>query len=123
MSDLSETAVITRHTGAKVSRPQLLTFRINGLTISADLSQKVYGTGPDVYMSVRSSVEGATLEQLPDVVDGALDMFVHVWRTLCAGQLATKLTSQSAEDFTALLHKVDKRLVKVKALLLEPEPE
>jgi hypothetical protein len=122
-SGVAPTDVVTRHTtdSTKVENPKL-TFKIKSVTISMDLSQKVYGTGPDVYASVASWIDGATLEHLPDVCDASLDMFVHVWRTLCAGQLATKLTSQSAQEFTDLLKVVDKRLLKVKALLRENNP-
>jgi hypothetical protein len=96
-----------------------LTFRIKRCAISIDLSQKTYGTGPDSYCSLSADVDSATLERLPDVVDGALDLYIHVWKVLVAGQLAAKLTSQSSADFVEMLHSVEKRLTRIRALLRE----
>jgi hypothetical protein len=40
--------------------------------MSLDLSNKVYGTGPSAYSALTSWLDGATLEQMPAVVEASL---------------------------------------------------
>jgi hypothetical protein len=101
---------------------QVLTFRIKSCSVSLDLSSKVYGTGPASYASLNSWIDGATLEQLPDVIDAGMDLFVAAWRMLISAQLATKLTNEPSAEYKALLAKVDKRLLRVKQMLREVPP-
>jgi hypothetical protein len=99
---------------------QAIGVKIKSVTVSLDLSEKIYGTGPAVYQNCSAWVDGATLDRLPDVIDASLDIFVASWRVLVAGQLATKLSDMKATEFEEMLAATDRRLAKIKAILREP---
>jgi len=99
---------------------QQIGIRVKSMSISLDMSQKVYGCGPDAYCHVSAWVDSATLDRLPDVIDSALDLFVSTWRVLVAGQLSTKLLDMKATEFKEMLAATDRRLAKIKSILREP---
>ena len=73
-------------------------FRIKGVTVSVEVSDKEYGNGNSSYTSINAYVDDANFGQIDDVIDAGLDMFVAAWETVLAGKVATKLLGMSAQE-------------------------
>jgi len=71
------------------------------------------------YANVQAHVDDAGLDQVNDVIDAGLMLYVAAWRTLMAGQLVTKLGTMGGKEVREIMGKINSRLGKVKALLHE----
>ena len=98
-------------------------YRIKSISISLELSDKTYGTGMANYANVQAYVDDASLEQINDVIDAGLTLYVAAWRTLMAGQLVTKLGTMTGNEVREIMGKINSRIGKVKALLHEVNTE
>lgn len=99
--------------------PAKPSYRIKSISVSLELSDKNYGTGMAHYANVQAYVDDAALEQINDVVDAGLMLYVTAWRTLMAGQLVTKLGTMSGNEVREIMGKINSRLGKVQSLLRE----
>jgi hypothetical protein len=98
-------------------------YRIKSISVSLELSEKNYGTGMAHYANVQAHVDDAGLEQVNDVIDAGLMLYVTAWRTLMAGQLVTKLGTMGGKEVREVMGKINSRIGKVKALLHEVNGE
>jgi hypothetical protein len=98
-------------------------YRIKSISVSLELSDKNYGTGMAHYANVQAHVDDAGLEQVNDVIDAGLMLYVAAWRTLIAGQLVTKLGTMGGREVREIMGKINSRLGKVTALLHEVNGE
>lgn len=92
-------------------------FRISNLTVSVEIADKEYGNGNSGYTSISGYVDDAKLDQIDDVIDAGLDLFVAAWQTIIAGKVATKLLSMSAQEVQDTVTAIQKRVAKVRTLL------
>ena len=99
--------------------PAKPTYRINSISVSLELADKNYGSGMAHHANVQAFVDDASLDQINDVIDAGLMLYVAAWRTLMAGQLVTKLGAMSGNEVREIMGKINSRLGKVKALLHE----
>lgn len=93
---------------------------ITGLTVSVDVSDKNYGTGPASFMNLQGRYpDPATLDQV--LVDG-LDMYFAAFKSLLASRYATGVIA--GPEFKKTLEAAEIKLAKVRTFLLkEQEPE
>jgi|GEM_PF-3311465 len=92
-------------------------YRIKSISVSLELADKTYGTGLSNYANIQAHVDDASIDQINDVIDAGLMLYVAAWRTLMAGQLVTMLGTMKGVELREVLGKVNSRLPKVKALL------
>jgi hypothetical protein len=97
--------------------PAKPSYRIKSISVSLELADKTYGTGLSNYANVQAYVDDANLDQINDVIDAGLMLYVAAWRTVMAGQLVTMLGTMKGVEFREVMAKVNSRLPKVKALL------
>lgn len=95
------------------------TFRIKGVTVSLEISDKTYGNGNSAYTSINAYVDAAGLAQIDDVISAGLDMFLAAWETVLAGKVATKLLGMSAQELRDNVAAIQKRAARVRTLLRE----
>jgi hypothetical protein len=93
------------------------TFRIKSITVSMEIACKEFGNGNSGYASLTAQIDEGSMERLPDIVDGGLDMYVAAWETILAGKVATKLLGMTGQEFQTVVPKIRKRLTQVKAML------
>lgn len=98
-------------------------YRIKSLSVSLELADKNYGSGMANYASIEAHVDDASLDQINDVIDAGLVLYVAAWRTLMAGQLATQLGTMTTNETREIIAKVNSRLNKTKTLLHEVNGE
>ncbi len=94
-------------------------YRIKSISVSLELADKNYGSGTAHYANVEAYVDDAALEQINDVIDAGLTLYVAAWRTLMAGQLVTKLGTMTGNEVREIMGKINSRIGKVQALLRE----
>jgi hypothetical protein len=99
--------------------PAKPSYRVTRISVSLELADKNYGSGMANYASIEAHVDDASLGQIHDVIEAGLMLYVAAWRTLIAGQLATKLGTMAAKEVRAIMTEINLRLDKVKALLHE----
>lgn len=92
-------------------------YRIKSISVSLELADKTYGTGLSNYANIQAYVDDASLDQINDVIDAGLMLYVAAWRTVMAGQLVTMLGTMKGIEVREVMGKVNSRLAKVKALL------
>lgn len=97
----------------KTAAPAKPSYRIKSISVSLELSDKNYGTGMSHYANVQAHVDDASLEQVNDVIDAGLTLYVAAWRILMAGQLVTKLGTMSGKELREIMAKINSRLGKV----------
>ena len=106
------------HIPAAPAKPS---YRIKSISVSLELADKNYGTGMANYTNIQACVDDASLDQINDVVDAGLMLYVAAWRTLIAGQLVTNLGTMGPHDVREVMGKINSRLGKVKALVARGE--
>jgi hypothetical protein len=103
--------------------PAKPSYRIKSISVSLELADKTYGTGLANYANLQAYVDDANLDQINDVIEAGLMLYVAAWRTLMAGQLTTKLGRMTGNDVRDVMGKINSRLGKVKALLRDVNGE
>lgn len=103
--------------------PATPSYRIKSISVSLELSDKNYGSGTAHYANVQAHVDDASLDQINDVIDAGLMLYVGAWRTLMAGQLVTKLGTMTGNEVREIMGRINSRIDKVKALLHEVNGE
>jgi len=98
-------------------------FRIRNLTVSVEVSDKEYGNGDSGYTSISGHVDDANLDQIDDVIDAGLSLFLAGWQTVIAGKVATKMLSMTGQEFKDTVAAIQKRVTKVRGLLREGNTE
>lgn len=63
------------------------------------------------------NVDDASLEHIENLVDAGLNLFMAAWQTVLAGKVATKLLGMGAQEFRDAVATIQRRAVKVRALL------
>ena len=103
--------------------PAKPSYRIKSISVSLELADKNYGTGMAHYANLQAYVDDAGLDQVNDVIEAGLMLYIAAWRTLMAGQLVTKLGTMTGNEVREIMGKINSRLGKVKALLHEVNGE
>jgi len=98
-------------------------YRVKSISVSLELSNKDYGKGAAHYSNIQAYVDDAGLDQINDVIDAGLMLYVAAWRTLMAGQLVTKLGVMTGNEVREIMGKINSRLGKVKSLLRDVNGE
>ena len=90
--------------------------RVKEVTVSISFSNKEYGSGTEDFACLKGEYsEGIPLENLLDVVDHGLDLYMASWKTVLAkrfmvGDLRAEPFKQTLEQCTQRLEMVRKYL-------------
>jgi hypothetical protein len=96
-------------------------FVVQTVTISLEVSDKEYGNGTSRFINLKGRYQegGIPLEEIAEVMDDSLDMFLAAWKSLLAAKF-----SQGIIAGAALKEKIDNAITqtaKVKAYLRRKE--
>jgi hypothetical protein len=92
-------------------------YRVKSITVSLEIADKEYGNGNAAYTSIQAHVDDTPIEQINDVIDAGLSLYVAAWEIILGGKLAVKLNTLTPAETHEVTRKVRHRLVKVQALL------
>jgi hypothetical protein len=92
-------------------------FRIKSISVTVEVADKEYGNGNSGHATISAYVDDAGLEQIDDVVDAGLSMFVAGWETVIGGKVAARMFGMGAQELQDVSGKIRKRLTKVRELL------
>lgn len=92
-------------------------YRIKSITVSLEIADKEYGKGNAAFTSIQAQVDDTPIEQIEDVIDAGLSLFVACWQVILGGKLAVKLNTITAAETRETVTNVRQRLTKVQALL------
>ena len=89
---------------------------ISGVTVSVNFGDKNYGSGSDSFMNLKADYDpGVPPENLDDVVDQGLDLYLAAWKTLLSARYATGVIVP--DDYKKLLEASIKRIALVRKFL------
>jgi hypothetical protein len=109
-----ETIVTDSNNNSTAAKP---TFKLKSVTVSLEIADKSYGDGNSGSTQISAWVNDASLDQLPDVVDASLDMFLSAWLSLIGAKVMANLLPMKAAELQDTAAKVRRRLEKVRTLL------
>jgi hypothetical protein len=92
-------------------------YRIKSIAVSLEIADKEYGNGNAAYTSVEAHVDYTPIEQIDEVIDSGLALFVAAWEIILGGKLAAKLNTLTPAETRETVSNVRQRLLKVQALL------
>src|SRR5215472_7632978 len=92
-------------------------YRIKSITVSLEIADKEYGNGNAAYTNIQAHVDDTPIEQIDDVIDAGLALFVDAWEIILGGKLAVKLNTLTPAETRETVTNVRQRLTKVQALL------
>lgn len=92
-------------------------YRVKSISISLEIADKEYGNGNSGYANIQAHVDDTPIEQIDDVIDAGLSLFVACWEVILGGKLAVKLNTITAAEMRETVTNVRQRLTKVQALL------
>ena len=92
-------------------------YRIKSIAVSLEIADKEYGNGNAAYTSIQAHVDYTPIEQIEEVIDSGLALFVAAWEIILGGKLAVKLNTLTAAETRETVTNVHQRLMKVQALL------
>ena len=92
-------------------------YRIKSISVSIEIADKEYGSGNSGYANIQANIDDAAIEQIADVIDAGLALYVAGWEIILGGKLAVKLNSLTPSETRDALTNVRQRLVKVQAML------
>jgi hypothetical protein len=92
-------------------------YRIKSVAVSLEIADKEYGNGNAGYANIQTHVDETPIEQIEDVIDAGLSLYVAAWEIILGGKLAVKLNTLTPAETRETVTNVRQRLMKVQALL------
>jgi hypothetical protein len=92
-------------------------YRVKSITVSLEIADKEYGNGNAAYTSIQAHVDDTPIEQIEEVIDAGLALFVAAWEAILGGKLAVKLNTLPPAETRETVTNVRQRLTKVQAML------
>jgi hypothetical protein len=92
-------------------------YRVKSISVSLEIADKEYGNGNSGYANIQAHVDDTPIEQIDDVIDAGLSLFVACWEVILGGKLVVKLNSVTATETQQAVMNVRHRLAKVQAML------
>jgi len=68
-------------------------YRIKSIAVSLEIADKEYGNGNASYANIQTHVDETPIEQIDDVIDAGLSLYVAAWEIILGGKLAVKLNT------------------------------
>jgi len=94
-------------------------FRIKSISISLEIATKEYGSGNSGYANIQAHVDDTPIEQIADVINAGLSLYVAGWEIILGGKLAVKMNVLTPAETQQAVMTVQRRLAKVQAMLHE----
>jgi hypothetical protein len=102
---------------------KLAGYWVKSISVSLEIADKEYGNGNSGYANIQAHVDDKPIEQIEDVIDAGLSLFMACWEVILGGKLTVKLDSLTPAETHEAVRKVRHRLVKVQALLHDAHDE
>jgi hypothetical protein len=96
---------------------------ITQISLSVDVGDKHYGSGSSSFCSLQAKYPdgGVPLDEISDVVDASMDLFLACWEVLTSGRYATGIIP--AAEYTEAMKKVAVRIEQVRKFLRKQEDD
>jgi hypothetical protein len=94
---------------------------VTQISVSVDLGDKVYGSGSSSFCSLQARYPegGVALDEITDVVDSSMDLYLACWQTLTSGRYATGIIP--AAEYKEVMRKVAIRIEQTRKFLREQD--
>lgn len=96
---------------------KLAGYRIKSISVSLEIADKEYGNGNSGYANIQAHVDDTPIEQIADVINAGLSLYVAAWEIILGGKLAVKLNPLTPTETQQTVMNVRHRLGRVQALL------
>ena len=98
-------------------------YRVKSISVSLEIADKEYGNGNSGYANIQAHVDDTPIEQIADVINAGLSLYVAAWEIILGGKLAVKLNPLTPTETQQTVMNVRHRLAKVQALLHDAHAE